>query len=130
MLGVSECSQEDQARALIRESAPFSSLVDLKCSHSLLLSDVQQRPSAYPPYAQIVSAGGQQVWIDALGVRDPHDLGGGVRMIESVPAHKLRALLLKTHQLDLNITKQTADVTMSGFMMQFLTAVKLGLKYK
>jgi len=43
----------------------------------------------YPPYAQIVSAGGQQVWIDSLGVRDPHDLGGGVRMIESVPAYKL-----------------------------------------
>lgn len=58
----------------------------------------------YPPDPQVVPAGGQQVRVNPLGVGDPHDLGGGVGMVESVPAHELGALLLQTHQLDLHTT--------------------------
>lgn len=58
--------------------------------------------TSYPPNAQVVSTGGQQVWVDPFGVRDPHDLGGGVRVIKRVPADKLGALLFQTHQLNLS----------------------------
>lgn len=44
---------------------------------------------SYPPYAQVVPTGGQQIWVNPLGVWDPHDLGGGVRVVKCVPAHKL-----------------------------------------
>lgn len=44
---------------------------------------------SYPPDPQVVSAGGQQVRVDPLGVGDPHDLGGRVGMVEGVPAHEL-----------------------------------------
>lgn len=61
----------------------------------------------YPPDAQVVSTGGQQVRVDPLGVGDPHDLGGGVRVVEGVPADELWALLLETHQLNLCSGKHT-----------------------
>lgn len=57
--------------------------------------------SCYPPNPQVVSAGGQQVRVGSFSVGDPHDLGGGVGMVKSVPAHKLGALLLQADELDL-----------------------------
>lgn len=44
---------------------------------------------SYPPNAQVVPTGGQQVRINSLGVWDPHDLGGGVRVVKCVPADEL-----------------------------------------
>lgn len=60
-----------------------------------------------PPDAKVIPTGGQQVWVDALGVWDPHDLGGGVRMIKRVSAHKLAALLIQTHKLHLHTRAHT-----------------------
>ena len=47
------------------------------------------RAPAHPPHTEIVAARRQQVWIHAFRVRDPHELGGGVRVVEGVPADKL-----------------------------------------
>lgn len=56
---------------------------------------------SYPPNPQVVPAGGQQVRVDSLGVRDPHDLGGRVRVVKGVPAYELRTLFFQANQLDL-----------------------------
>ena len=52
------------------------------------------RAPAHPPHAEIVAARRQQVWIHAFRVRDPHELGGGVRVVEGVPADKLWTLFI------------------------------------
>lgn len=57
--------------------------------------------SSYPPDPQVVSAGGQQVRVRSFGVGNPHDLGGGVGMVESASTHKLRGFLLQTNYLNL-----------------------------
>lgn len=44
---------------------------------------------SYPPNSKVVAAGGQQIWVNPLGVGDPHDLCGGIRMVERVPADEL-----------------------------------------
>lgn len=43
----------------------------------------------YPPDSQVVATGGQEVRVHPLGVGNPHDLGGGVRVVKSVPADEL-----------------------------------------
>lgn len=62
---------------------------------------------SYPPDPEVVAAGGQQIRVNPLGVGDPHDLGGGVRMVEGIPADELGALLLQTDQLDLDQSNQS-----------------------
>lgn len=56
----------------------------------------------HPPDTQIVPACCQQVWVHPLGIRNPHQLCGGIRVIKSVSADKLRAFLVQTHQLNLH----------------------------
>lgn len=57
--------------------------------------------SSYPPDPQVVSAGGQQVRVRSFAVGNPHDLGGGVWVVESVSTYELWVLLLQTNYLNL-----------------------------
>ena len=53
-----------------------------------------------PPDPEVVPAGGQQVRVDPLAVRDPHDLGGGVGVVERALGREFRGLLVQGHDLN------------------------------
>lgn len=94
-----------------------------------LTTDHKENLSSYPPNTQVVPTGSQEVRVNPLGVWDPHDLGGGVRVVKRVPADKLWTLLLQTHQLNLCRNKNiTWDYIYKATRLESAFAIHGGIK--
>ena len=58
---------------------------------------------------KVVSAGGEEVGVDALAVRDPHDLGGGVGVVEGALRGELGRFLVQGDNLKLKIVTKCKE---------------------